>query len=104
MPLRCEERRRVVRRDERRILPTGSDTLHGAVRAVIQKQFSFEASHSLPNHAGKCRELHGHSYRVELAFEGEIKPARGESDDGMVTDFLDVSEWWKREVQPLVDP
>lgn len=80
-----------------------SDTLHDAVRAVIRKQFSFEAAHSLPNHAGKCRELHGHSYRVELAFEGEIKPARGESDDGMVVDFLDVSEWWKREVQPLVD-
>jgi len=73
------------------------------VRAVIRKTFCFDAAHSLPNHAGKCRELHGHSYRVELCFEGDVKPARGESDDGMVLDFLDVSAWWQREAKPLVD-
>ena len=73
------------------------------MRASIRKTFRFEAAHSLPDHAGKCRGLHGHSYRVELCFEGEIKPARGESDDGMVLDFLAVSEWWRREVEPLVD-
>jgi 6-pyruvoyltetrahydropterin/6-carboxytetrahydropterin synthase len=73
------------------------------VRAVIQKTFRFDAAHSLPNHAGKCRQLHGHSYRVELCFEGDVNPARGASDDGMVLDFLDVSAWWQREVEPLVD-
>ena len=73
------------------------------MRASIRKTFRFEAAHSLPDHAGKCRGLHGHSYRIELCFEGEIKPARGESDDGMVLDFLAVSEWWRREVEPLVD-
>ena|SRR5438552_882011 len=73
------------------------------MRAEIRKTFRFEAAHSLPDHAGKCRGLHGHSYRIEFCFEGEIKPARGESDDGMVIDFLDVSAWWRREVEPLVD-
>ncbi|HEY3764171.1 MAG TPA: 6-carboxytetrahydropterin synthase [Gaiellales bacterium] len=73
------------------------------MRAQIRKTFRFEAAHSLPHHAGKCRGLHGHSYRVELCFEGEIKPARGESDDGMVLDFLDVSAWWHGQVEPLVD-
>ena len=73
------------------------------MRAAIQKTFRFEAAHALPNHEGKCRELHGHSYRIELHFEGEIKPARGESDDGMVLDFCEVSAWWRREVEPLVD-
>ena len=73
------------------------------MRAFIRKSFRFDAAHSLPNHAGKCRGLHGHTYRVELVFEGDIKPARGKSDDGMVLDFLDVSAWWHREVEPLVD-
>ena len=73
------------------------------MHAAIRKTFRFEAAHSLPDHAGKCRGLHGHSYRIELCFEGEIKPVRGESDDGMVLDFLAVSEWWRREVEPLVD-
>jgi 6-pyruvoyltetrahydropterin/6-carboxytetrahydropterin synthase len=73
------------------------------MRASIRKTFRFEAAHSLPDHAGKCRGLHGHSYRIELCFEGEVQPARGESDDGMVLDFLAVSEWWRREVEPLVD-
>ena len=73
------------------------------MRAAIRKTFRFEAAHTLPNHAGKCRGLHGHSYRIELCFEGEIKPPRGDSDDGMVLDFLDVSAWWRREVEPLVD-
>ena len=58
------------------------------MRAVIRKTFRFDAAHSLPDHAGKCRGLHGHSYRVELCFQGEVKPARGEPDDGMVLDFL----------------
>ena len=73
------------------------------MRAAITKTFRFEAAHSLPNHEGKCRELHGHSYTAVLGFEGEVKPARGRSDDGMVVDFLAVSEWWRREVEPLVD-
>jgi 6-pyruvoyltetrahydropterin/6-carboxytetrahydropterin synthase len=73
------------------------------MRAAIRKTFRFEAAHSLPNHEGKCRELHGHSYTVELAFEGDVKPPRGQSDDGMVVDFLAVADWWRREVEPLVD-
>jgi 6-pyruvoyltetrahydropterin/6-carboxytetrahydropterin synthase len=73
------------------------------MRAAIRKTFRFEAAHSLPDHEGKCRDLHGHSYSVELAFEGEVKRAPGASDDGMVLDFLSVSDWWRREVEPLVD-
>ncbi len=73
------------------------------MRAAISKTFHFDAAHSLPNHSGKCRELHGHSYRIELCFEGEVNPERGESDDGMVLDFLEVAAWWKRELRPLVD-
>ena len=31
----------------------------------IRVEASFDASHIIPGHPGKCRNLHGHSYRVE---------------------------------------
>ena len=30
---------------------------------TITKEFTFDASHRLPHHGGKCRNLHGHTYR-----------------------------------------
>jgi 6-pyruvoyltetrahydropterin/6-carboxytetrahydropterin synthase len=53
----------------------------------IVQAFSFEAAHSLPNvPAGhRCRNVHGHSYRVELALQGDVDPKTG-----FVVDFFDV--------------
>ncbi len=36
----------------------------------------------MPGHA-KCGQLHGHTYRIEVVVEGEMK-------DGMVLDFADL--------------
>ena len=35
-------------------------------------RFGFEAAHQLPWHPGRCRDLHGHSYRLEVTVEGPI--------------------------------
>lgn len=54
----------------------------------IARRFQFEASHALPYHDGKCRGLHGHSYVLELIFEGvprALDPAEPQS--GFVVDF-----------------
>lgn len=58
--------------------------------AIITREFTFEASHHLPGHKGKCRRPHGHSYRLQISLRGPIKEAPGESDDGMVMDFDDL--------------
>ncbi|GLV54474.1 6-carboxy-5,6,7,8-tetrahydropterin synthase [Dictyobacter sp. S3.2.2.5] len=58
--------------------------------AIITKEFAFEAAHHLPNHRGKCRRLHGHSYRLQISLRGPILQAPGESSDGMVMDFDDL--------------
>lgn len=58
--------------------------------AMITRTFPFEAMHHLPGHRGKCRRLHGHSYRMEITLRGPIKEAPGYSDDGMVMDFIDL--------------
>jgi 6-pyruvoyltetrahydropterin/6-carboxytetrahydropterin synthase len=62
----------------------------------IFREFTFEAAHSLP-HAPvghKCRELHGHSYRLFVHVTGKV-----ETPTGWVADFADV----KRLVNPIVD-
>ena len=41
-----------------------------------------DCAHLLPGHP-KCGQLHGHTYRVEVMVEGEMK-------DGMVLDFADL--------------
>ena len=53
----------------------------------ITQAFSFEAAHFLPKvaPAHRCRNLHGHSYRVELRLEGPVDPATG-----FVVDFFDI--------------
>lgn len=48
----------------------------------IIKKFSFESAHYLPGYVGKCKQLHGHSYHLEIILDGNINP-----DTGMVTDF-----------------
>jgi 6-pyruvoyltetrahydropterin/6-carboxytetrahydropterin synthase len=53
----------------------------------VTQAFSFEAAHFLPAvpEGHRCRELHGHSYRVELSFEGPVN-----QESGFVLDFFDI--------------
>jgi len=69
----------------------------------ICKEFTFEASHQLPNHKGKCKNLHGHSYRVQVELSGEINLIEGASDEGMIMDFGDLSNIVKTEVLDRFD-
>ena len=45
----------------------------------LTKDFTIEAAHTLPNvpSSHKCSRMHGHSFRVEIAVEGETDPAAG---------------------------
>lgn len=48
----------------------------------ITKRVTFEASHVLPFHTGKCKNLHGHSYKVEVTLgRPDLDP------NGFVLDF-----------------
>ena len=49
------------------------------MRASLTKTFGFEAAHWLPTfpEGHKCRRLHGHSFRVDIAVEGEVDPQQG---------------------------
>lgn len=60
----------------------------------ITQAFVFEAAHRLPNvpDGHKCKNMHGHSYRVELTYVGDIDP-----HTGFVLDFFDI----ERQLKPL---
>ncbi len=60
----------------------------------IAKDFRWEMAHRLQCHKGKCYNLHGHSYRMQVEFEGNIN-----SNTGMVLDYFDVKDI----VAPLVN-
>ncbi len=46
----------------------------------------FDAAHSLPGYQGKCANLHGHTYKVEVVVEGPV------GDNGFVMDFYDLKK------------
>lgn len=50
--------------------------------------------HRLPKHFGKCKNIHGHSYKMSVELEGEIDP-----NTGMIMDYYDV----KKMVNPIVE-
>ncbi|PZR58948.1 MAG: 6-carboxytetrahydropterin synthase QueD [Candidatus Meridianibacter frigidus] len=67
----------------------------------IRKQFHFEAAHVLPHHPGKCAQLHGHSYRLEVAVRGPLQTAGPAC--GMILDFDELKSIVKTEVIDALD-
>lgn len=70
-------------------------------QAIVCKQFSFDAAHQLVGHKGKCANLHGHTYKLEVFLKSDVIEAPGTSDDGFVIDFADVKDHVK---VLIVDP
>lgn len=49
------------------------------MKVELRKTFQVEAAHLLPRlpETHKCRRLHGHSFKVEIAVEGDCDPELG---------------------------
>ena len=60
----------------------------------LTKTFTFEASHILPKHPGKCSRLHGHSWVLKVSVEGAVRLSTG-----FVMDYADMSAV----VKPLIE-
>ena len=50
------------------------------------REFYFDAAHYIPDYKGKCEQLHGHTYKLEVVIKGDVQ------DDGMVVDFVKMKE------------
>lgn len=55
---------------------------------LITKSIEIDAGHRVPFHKGKCRNLHGHRYKIQVGVSGEL--ATKGSDEGMVVDYGDL--------------
>jgi 6-pyruvoyltetrahydropterin/6-carboxytetrahydropterin synthase len=71
-------------------------TIRNPMTVRLTKDFAFEAAQTLPcaPEGHKCRQMHGHSFKVEVSVEGEVDPATGWFYDHAVIG---------RAMRPLVD-
>jgi 6-pyruvoyltetrahydropterin/6-carboxytetrahydropterin synthase len=67
----------------------------GGKRSImkIAKEFSWEMGHSLPEHFGKCKNIHGHSYKMIVELEGDV------DKNGMILDYFEL----KKIINPIVE-
>lgn len=68
------------------------------MRTSVCKIFSFGAAHYLPYYEGKCRNLHGHTWTLEVEVSGEINPRTG-----MVVDFAKLKGLVNEEIIDNLD-
>jgi len=68
------------------------------MKRKISRMFEFEAGHHLPNHNGKCRSPHGHSYKLEVIVSGEV-----DEETGMIMDFSELKEIVNEHIIDVLD-
>lgn len=68
-----------------------------AVVVEITRVFTFDAAHHLEDYVGKCHNLHGHTYKLELTVRG-VPDHRG-----IVVDFGDLKKIYQEFYEPFLD-
>jgi 6-pyruvoyltetrahydropterin/6-carboxytetrahydropterin synthase len=69
----------------------------------ITKKFSFETGHALYGYDGKCRNVHGHSYKLSVTVIGKPISDSSHVKFGMVIDFGDLKKIVKEEIVDVFD-
>lgn len=69
----------------------------------ITKQFNFEAAHALDGHDGKCKDIHGHSYQLQITLKGMPSADVDSPKCGMVMDFAELKAIVNKEVIDVFD-
>jgi len=69
----------------------------------ITKQFSFETGHALYGYDGKCKNVHGHSYKLSVTVIGSPITDKNHVKFGMVIDFGDLKKIVKEQIVDVFD-
>ncbi|MBE7442195.1 MAG: 6-carboxytetrahydropterin synthase QueD [Flavobacteriales bacterium] len=69
----------------------------------VTKQFHFEMAHALLDYDGPCKNIHGHSYQLNVTVKGNVKTNTSDSDEGMVVDFGIIKKIVKEMVVDVYD-
>ncbi|MBX4264795.1 6-carboxytetrahydropterin synthase QueD [Clostridium estertheticum] len=65
---------------------------------ILKSEHSFDSAHFLSEYEGKCANIHGHRWKVEVEVQSETLTKGGQLE-GMVIDFGDL----KRDVKSMAD-
>jgi len=66
-------------------------------RVLVSKEFTFDSAHHLHAYEGKCKNLHGHTYKVIFGLSGFV------DERGLMIDFGDIKEIWKSKIEIYLD-
>ena len=69
----------------------------------ITKKFDFETGHALYVYDGKCKNIHGHSYKLFVTVQGTPITDTSHVKYGMVIDFTDLKKIVKEEIVDKFD-
>ncbi len=69
----------------------------------ITKQFNFETGHALYGYDGKCKNVHGHSYKLSVTVIGTPITDSSNVKFGMVIDFSDLKKIVREEIVDIFD-
>jgi 6-pyruvoyltetrahydropterin/6-carboxytetrahydropterin synthase len=63
-------------------------------KITVTKEFSWDMAHMLSGHEGLCKNLHGHTYKmqVEVSSKGGSLIEDDKSSKGMIIDFKNLKE------------
>ncbi len=70
---------------------------------TVTKIFRFEMAHVLTHHDGLCKNIHGHSYELQVTITGDVKNEPGASDDGMILDFAVLKKLVQKNIMDTFD-
>ncbi|MCL3780207.1 6-carboxytetrahydropterin synthase QueD [Prolixibacteraceae bacterium JC049] len=69
----------------------------------LTKQYDFEMAHALYNYDGRCRNVHGHSYKLSVTIIGEPLKDDTHPKNGMVMDFGDLKKIVQEDIVDSLD-
>ncbi len=58
----------------------------------VTKSFNFAMAHALDNYQGLCKNIHGHSYQLNVTVRGETAQSATSPKNGMLIDFSDLKK------------
>ncbi len=67
------------------------------MKTQVSKIFHFDMAHRLTFHKGKCVNLHGHTYKLEVIVSGNI------DENGLIIDFGDLKNIVNKNIVDKLD-
>ncbi|MDQ0484457.1 6-carboxytetrahydropterin synthase QueD [Guptibacillus hwajinpoensis] len=66
-------------------------------RVAVTKEFTFDAAHHLHCYEGKCKSMHGHTYKVVITISGFV------NEIGISVDFGEIKTLFKEVIDSKLD-